>query len=87
MKKEYGPSQGQEMMRGLVEAAEEMRLSELTLTHADAQLLEEMGVETPARMDEYFRCTVCGTVMREGIDFFIMPNGDFRCSERCGRAR
>jgi hypothetical protein len=83
MDREYGPSQAQEMMRGLVEAAEEMRRNDLVLTHSDAQLLEEIGISTPARMDEYFRCTVCGTVMREGIDFFIMPNGDLRCSEEC----
>ena len=56
------------------------------LTNMDAQLLEDCGVKAPERMKEYFRCTVCGTVMREGIDFFIMPNGDLRCSERCGRA-
>src|SRR6266702_3613891 len=39
------------------------------ITHQDAELLESMGIGAPARMDEYFRCKVCGTLMREGIDF------------------
>jgi hypothetical protein len=57
------------------------------LSHRDAAVLESMGIEGPARMDEYFRCTVCGIVMREGIEFFITPTGNIRCSEKCGRTR
>jgi hypothetical protein len=72
------------MMRGLVEAAQEMRRNELVLTNQDAQMLEDCGIEGPQRMDEYFRCVSCGCVMRENVTFLIMPNGDIHCDGPCG---
>jgi len=52
-------------------------------TPADMQLLEDAGIETPARLDEYFRCCICGSVMRYGVEFLIMPNGSVRCAQDC----
>jgi len=83
VKKEYGPSQGAEMMRGLVEAAEEMRRNELVLTNQDAQMLEEMGVEAPPKFAD-FKCSICGAPMREGIYYLITPDGSIRCETACG---
>ena len=36
-------------------------------TSADLQMLEDVGIETPNRLDEHFRCCICGFVMRDGI--------------------
>ncbi len=83
MKKEYGPSQGAEMMRGLVEAAEEMRLSELALTNQDAALLESMGVEAPAKVPGDFRCARCGVQFRDGVWFLILRDGTTVCKTDC----
>jgi hypothetical protein len=52
-------------------------------TPADLQILEDAGIETPSRLDEYFRCAVCGSVMRDGIEFLILPDGSLRCSQKC----
>ena len=83
MRKEFGPSQGSSMLHGLAEAARQVQIeeqNELPLTPQDAQLLENMGISGPARMDEHFRCVVCGSVMRENIEFLILPTGDIRCA-------
>lgn len=53
-------------------------------TPADLQLLEDAGIETPNRLDEHFRC-ICGFVMRDGIEFLIMPDGSVRCTQDCSR--
>jgi hypothetical protein len=55
------------------------------LTAADIQMLEDAGIETPPRLDEHFRCRVCGFVMRDGIEFLIMPDGSVRCTQDCSR--
>jgi hypothetical protein len=52
-------------------------------TNADAQMLEEMGIEGPAKFAD-FKCSVCGAPMREGIYYLIMPNGSIRCETACG---
>jgi hypothetical protein len=54
-------------------------------TPADLRMLEDAGIETPPRLDEYFRCAVCGSVMRDGFEFLIMPDGSVRCTKDCGR--
>jgi hypothetical protein len=54
-------------------------------TAADMQLLEDAGIETPPRLDEHFRCRICGSVMRYGVEFLIMPNGSLRCTQDCRR--
>jgi hypothetical protein len=54
-------------------------------TPADLQILEDAGIETPSRLDEYFHCAVCGSVMRDGIEFLIMPDGSVRCAQECSR--
>jgi hypothetical protein len=54
-------------------------------TPADMQMLEDVGIETPSRLDEYFRCAVCGSVMRDGVEFLIMPNGSVRCTQDCNQ--
>jgi hypothetical protein len=54
-------------------------------TSADLQMLEDAGIETPPRLDEHFRCAVCGSVMRDGIEFLIMPDGSVRCTQDCCR--
>jgi hypothetical protein len=52
-------------------------------TARDAQFLEEIGVAAPQRMKESFRCVMCGTVQREGIDFLILKSGSIVCNEPC----
>jgi hypothetical protein len=83
MEREYGPSQGAEMMRGLVEAAKEMQLSELALTNQDAALLESMGVETPAKVPGGMKCARCGVPFRDGIYFLILRDGRTVCEGSC----
>jgi hypothetical protein len=83
MKNEYGPSQGAEMIRGLVEAAKEMQLSELALTNQDAALLESMGVETPAKVPGGMKCARCGVPFRDGIYFLILRDGRTVCEGGC----
>ena len=56
---------------------------EPVLTARDAQFLEDIGAEAPKRMDEYFRCTVCGTVQRDGIEFLILEDGRMVCGTHC----
>jgi len=56
------------------------------LTPRDAQLLEDAGVTSPGRLDEYFRCVECGAVQRDGIEFLILQNGEIHCAENCGTA-
>jgi hypothetical protein len=48
---------------------------------SDCQLLEEMGIGSNARMDEHFRCVVCGVVQREDVEFVILRSGDICCAE------
>jgi hypothetical protein len=55
-------------------------------TSADLQSLEDAGIETPPRLDEHFRCFICGSVMRDGVEFLIMPNGSVRCVRCCACA-
>ena len=83
MEREYGPSQGQEMMRGLVEAAEEMRRNELVLTNQDAALLESMGVEAPAKVPGDMKCARCGVPFRDDIWFLILRDGRTVCEGGC----
>jgi hypothetical protein len=54
-------------------------------TSADLQMLEDAGIETPPRLDEHFRCCICGSVMCVGIEFLIMPDGSVRCTQDCSR--
>ena len=54
-------------------------------TPADMQLLEDAGIETPHRLDEHLRCCICESVMRDGIEFLIMPDGAVRCTQDCSR--
>jgi hypothetical protein len=54
-------------------------------TPADMQLLEDAGIEAPPRLDEHFHCCICGSVMRYGGEFLIMPNGSVRCTQDCSR--
>ena len=54
-------------------------------TPADMQLLEDAGIEAPPRLDEHFRCCICGSVMRDGIEFLIMLDGSVRCAQDCSR--
>ena len=54
------------------------------LTPTDAQLLEDMGIEVPAKFAD-FKCKVCGAPMREGICYLIMPDGSIRCETPCSR--
>jgi hypothetical protein len=54
-------------------------------TSADLQMLEDAGIETPSRFDEHFRCRICGSVMRDGIEFLITPDGSVRCTQDCSR--
>jgi hypothetical protein len=54
-------------------------------TPADIQMLEDAGIETPPRLDEHFRCRICGSVMRDRIEFLIMPDGSLRCTQDCSR--
>jgi hypothetical protein len=51
------------------------------LTARDAQFLEDVGVAAPQRMNDHFRCVVCGTVQRGGIEFLILKNGDIACDD------
>jgi len=55
------------------------------LTHHDARLLEDMGISSPQKMGEIFRCSVCGVELRRDLDYYILPNGGFACSEDCVR--
>jgi len=55
------------------------------LTHHDARLLEDMGISVPSRMGEDFHCSVCGVDLRRDLDFYILPDGGFACSEDCVR--
>jgi hypothetical protein len=81
MKREYGPSEGAEMLRGLVEAAKEMRRNELVLTNRDAQMLDEMGVEAPKKCAD-FKCDFCKVPCRSDIAFYILRDGRI-CCEQC----
>jgi hypothetical protein len=54
-------------------------------TPADLQMLEDAGIETPPRLDKHFRCSICASVMRDGIEFLIMPDGSLRCTQDCRR--
>jgi hypothetical protein len=54
-------------------------------TPTDLQMLEDAGIETRPRLDEHFRCCICGSVMRDGIEFLIMPDGSVRCAQDCSR--
>ncbi len=83
MEREYGPSQGAEMMRGLVEAAEEMRRNELVLTNQDAALLESMGVESPAKVPGGMKCARCGVPFRDDIWFLNLRDGRTVCEGGC----
>ena len=53
------------------------------LTARDAQFLEDIGVTAPQRMDDYFRCVICGTVQRDGIEFLILEDGKMVCGTSC----
>ena len=55
------------------------------LTARDAQFQEEIGIAAPQRMRDSFRCIMCGTVQRDGIEFLILANGDIVCNEACVR--
>jgi hypothetical protein len=49
MRKEFGPSQSQQMMRGLIEAARQVQDEErnkLKLSKADERFLKRAGVES-----------------------------------------
>jgi|HubBroStandDraft_1064217.scaffolds.fasta_scaffold07063_2 hypothetical protein len=49
MRKEFGPSQSQQMIRGLVEAARQLQEEErstLKLSKEDEQFLQDAGVRT-----------------------------------------
>jgi hypothetical protein len=81
--KEYGPSQGKEMIHSLVEAAKEVRREELILTNQDAQMLEDMGVETPAKVPGDMKCARCGVPFRDDIWFLILPDGRTVCEGIC----
>jgi hypothetical protein len=52
-------------------------------TARDAQFLEDIGVSAPQRMDDHFRCTICGTVQRDGIEFLILEDGKMVCGTNC----
>ena len=54
-------------------------------TPADLQMFEDVGIETPPRLDEHFRCCICGSVIRVGIELLIMPDGSVRCAQDCSR--
>jgi hypothetical protein len=56
-------------------------------TSADLQMLEDAGIETPPRLDKHFRCSICGSVMRDGVEFLIMPDGSVRCILVCSRPK
>jgi hypothetical protein len=81
--KEYGPSQNKEMIHSLVEATKEFRREELVLTNQDAQLLESMGVEAPAKVPGDFRCAHCGVSFRDDIWFLILRDGRTVCEGDC----
>ena len=53
------------------------------LTHADAQMLESMRVEVPARVPGDMKCAYCKVPFREGIDFYILRDGNIVCDESC----
>jgi hypothetical protein len=55
MKREFGPSQSQEMIRGLVEAARQLQDEErgvLKLTPKDEGFLKQVGVKSEKRRGE-----------------------------------
>jgi hypothetical protein len=54
-------------------------------TPAALQTLEDAEIETPPRLDEHFRCCICGSIMRDGIEFLIIRGGSVRCTQDCGR--
>jgi hypothetical protein len=54
-------------------------------TPADLQTLEDAEIEMSPRLDEHFRCCICGSVMRDGIEFLIMPDGSVRCTQDSSR--
>jgi hypothetical protein len=83
MKKEYGPSEGAGMIHGLLEAAKELRREELVLTNQDAQMLETMGIEAPAKVPGGMKCTRCGVPFRDGIYFLILRDGRTVCEGGC----
>jgi hypothetical protein len=49
------------------------------LTHQDAQLLERMGIEAPAKVPGDMKCAQCHVPFRAGIDFLILPDGRMVC--------
>jgi hypothetical protein len=54
------------------------------LTPQDCQVLEDMGIGSNKRLDEHFRCAVCGSVQRDDIEFLILADGRICCSEHAG---
>lgn len=81
--KEYGPSQNKEMIHGLAESAKEFRREELILTNQDAQMLEDMGIEAPAKVPGDMKCARCGISFRDAIWFLILPSGETVCETNC----
>jgi hypothetical protein len=53
------------------------------LTHQDAALLESMGVEAPAKVPGDMKCAYCKVPFRDGIDFYILRDGNIVCDESC----
>ena len=45
-------------------------------TPADLQLLKGARIQAPP---DPLRCTVCGCIQQDGVDFFILPSGALRC--------
>lgn len=56
-------------------------------THRDFELLESMGIESPAKVPGETKCALCGVVFREGVDFLILPGGSTVCATDCDPAR
>jgi hypothetical protein len=67
----------------VVEAAKEFRREELILTNQDAQILEDMGVEAPAKVPGNMRCARCGVPFRDDIWFLILRDGRTVCEGVC----
>ena len=81
--REYGPSEGAKMIHGLAEAAKEFSREELVLTNQDAALLEDCGIEAPARVPGNMRCARCGVAFRDDIWFLILEDGTTVCEGGC----
>jgi hypothetical protein len=71
------------MLRGLVDAAKEIRRNELVLTNQDAAMLESMGVEAPAKVPGELKCGRRGVLFRDGISFLILRDGTTVCETGC----